>query len=97
MWKNDNFFIGAIVSLTLIIATLIFLMVLIPVIYSRIEAVASVKVLLLTIVPSVLLMRYYFQKLKYTKAGSGALVIIFISVIAYFVFVQSNYSTFPTF
>ncbi|GAP43227.1 hypothetical protein TBC1_111377 [Lentimicrobium saccharophilum] len=48
------------------------------------------KLLLLAFLPGVLLMRWYLRKLRFDKAGMGALLIVFVSIILYFVLVEGG-------
>ena len=48
------------------------------------------KLLLLAFLPGVLLMRWYMRKLRFDKAGMGALLIVFVSIILFFVLIEGG-------
>lgn len=97
MLKQDNFFVGVTLSLVLIVITILVLLPLIPFIYNAFNlGVPAPSLLLLSIVPSVILMRYYLKVLKFGKSGGGALIIVFVAIILYFLLVASKFSSFPT-
>lgn len=91
MWKNDNFFVGALSALILSVATAIMILFLGPLVYPLLPESSPVnKLMLLSPVPALFLMRYYMRKLRFDKAGMGALAIVFILIIVYFVFVEGK-------
>lgn len=97
-WKNDNYFVGATVGLFLTIISAVILILIVPVIYKMAGWYdPSIKILLLSIVPTIVMMRYYMRALKYTKSGAGALTIVFISIILYFALIADKITQFPTF
>lgn len=97
MLKHDNFFIGVALSLLLIIITALVLLPLIPFIYTSFNFGAPApSILLLSIVPSIILMRYYLKVVKFGKSGGGALMIVFIAILLYFFLVADKFSSFPT-
>lgn len=96
MWKNDNFFIGTLAAVLSIIITAGLIILIAPLVYSQLNlGIPQVKILLLAVFPAVIIMRYYFRKLKFSKSGSGALIIVFLSIILYYVFVEGKIDTFP--
>ncbi|MCO5255969.1 MAG: hypothetical protein M9926_04340 [Lentimicrobium sp.] len=91
MWKNDNFFIGMLASLMLTLASAAVVILAGPPVY-RLFSVSGPenKLLLLAFLPGILLMRWYMRKFRFEKAGMGALLIVFISIILYFVFIDGG-------
>lgn len=97
MWKHDNFFIGAIVAVILIIISVILMVLIVPFIYDMLKlGVPSQRILVLAVVPAIAIMRYYMRKLRFTKSGGGALAVVFIAIIAWFVYFADKLETFPT-
>lgn len=97
MLKNDNFFVGVTLSLLLIVITGLILLPLVPYIYNAFNlGVPAPSILLLSIVPSIILMRYYLKVLKFGKSGGGALIIVFVAILLYFFLVAGKFSSFPT-
>ena len=91
MWKNDNFFIGLLTAFLLTAVTAVLIFFTAPAIYGLFTDIAPEnKVLLLAFVPAILLMRWYFQKFKFEKAGMGALLMVFIFIVLYYIFIESN-------
>ncbi|MBW6491032.1 MAG: hypothetical protein K0B15_07555 [Lentimicrobium sp.] len=91
MWKNDNFFIGFLAGLLLTLFTAALIIFAGPLIYNIFsENQPENKLLLLAFIPGVLLMRWYMKKMKFSKAGSGVLVVIFLSIILYFVLIDGK-------
>lgn len=98
MWKRNNFFIGALVAVLITLATFILVVFFVPLIYGWLNInLPAPKLLLLSIVPAILVMRYYFSKLQFTKSGNGVLVFIFVAIILYFFLVEGKITSFPTF
>ncbi|HLN52084.1 MAG TPA: hypothetical protein VK212_00150 [Lentimicrobium sp.] len=97
-WKNDNFFVGVTVGLILTGVTVLLLVIIVPLIYQFAGlSNPSVKILLLSVVPAIVLMRYYMRKLQFNRSGSGMLTVVFISIILYFAFIASKMDQFPSF
>lgn len=91
MWKNNNFFIGLLASFLLTMAASAMVIFLGPLVYKLFSQYQPEnKLLLLAFAPGILLMRWYMRKLKFTNAGSGAMVIVFLFVILYFVFIDGK-------
>ncbi len=91
MWKNDNFFIGALMALLLSLVTALLVIVTGPLVYRQFsEFMPQNKFLLLAFIPGILLMRHYMRKLRFEKAGMGALIMIFLLIILYFVFLDKS-------
>jgi len=91
MWKNDNFFIGLLATLLVTLGASALVIFGGPLIYRLFSQYQPEnKLLLLAFAPGILLMRWYMRKLKFTKAGGGALVIVFLFVIIYFVFIDGK-------
>lgn len=96
-WKNNNFFVGLTVAALLIVATLLLLIVLVPLIYNILSIGSpNPKLIILAVVPAILIMRYYTRKLQFSKAGSGALVVVFASIIFYFLYFAKSVNQFPS-
>jgi heme/copper-type cytochrome/quinol oxidase subunit 4 len=91
MWKNDNFFIGMLASLLLTGAAAALVVLLTPWIYGFFsQSTPENKFILLAFIPSILLMRWYMRKLRYSKSGAGAVAIIFASIILYFLLIDNK-------
>lgn len=89
MLKNDNFFIGMLASLLLTVVAAALVIFITPWIYGFFsQTTPENKFILLAFIPSLLLMRWYMKKLRYSKAGAGAVVIIFASIILYFLLID---------
>ena len=91
MWKNDNFFVGLLASLlrTLLAGALVILLT--PWIYGFFsQTTPENKYILLAFIPALLLMRWYMKKLRYSKAGAGSVVVIFASIILYFLLIDNK-------
>lgn len=98
MWKNNNFFVGFTVAISLIVITLFLLVILVPVIFNLFElGQADPRLLLLSVIPPIIMMRYYMKTLQFGKSGRGALIVIFLSILLYFVLVAGKINNFPTF
>lgn len=97
MWKNDNFFIGAFSALALSAVTAVLIIFAGPFVYGLFsENPPTNKLILLTLFPAVLLMRYYLRNLKFEKAGMGAVALVFVLIILYFVFIEGKlFSIYP--
>jgi hypothetical protein len=48
------------------------------------------KLLLLALLPSLLLMRQYFRKYRFEKSGMGALSVLFLLIVLYFVLLHNK-------
>lgn len=97
MLKHDNFFVGITLSLLLIGLTLLVLLPVIPFVYNTFNfGVPAPSILLLSIVPSIILMRYYLKVLKFGKSGGGALMVVFVAIILYFFLIAGKFTSFPT-
>lgn len=91
MWKNDNFFIGLLASLLLTMLAGALVIFLTPWIYGFFsQTTPENKYILLAFIPALLLMRWYMRKLRYSKAGAGAVVVIFASIILYFLLIDNK-------
>jgi hypothetical protein len=91
MWKHDNFFIGAFSAFILSLFAALLIVLTGPWIYSQFsEFLPQNKFLLLAFLPALFLMRYYMRKLRFDKAGMGALFVIFLFIILYFVFLDKS-------
>lgn len=89
MWKNDNFFVGLLASLLLTLLAAALVIFITPWIYGFFsQTTPENKFILLAFIPSLLLMRWYMKKLRYSKAGAGAVVVIFASIILYFLLID---------
>ncbi|MHC1776268.1 MAG: hypothetical protein AB9834_12755 [Lentimicrobium sp.] len=89
MWKHDNFFIGAFSALIVSFVTAFLIILLGPWFYRLFsDYMPQNKLLLLSFIPSIVLMRYYLRKLRYEKAGMGSVVVIFLLIVLYFVFLD---------
>lgn len=96
MLNHDNFFVGVTVALILTIATAVVIILLAPIIYSQFSiGEPNAKLLLLSIAPALVMMRYFFRKRGFGKSGSGAVLVIFLSVILYFLFIANKLDSFP--
>lgn len=96
IWKNNNFFIGALTALVLIIAGALLLILLVPPVYSVFNlGVPTPKILVLALLPPVIMMRLYMRRFKFEKAGAGSMFIIFLSMLAYFLVVAGKLQNFP--
>ncbi|PKO97898.1 MAG: hypothetical protein CVU14_08915 [Bacteroidetes bacterium HGW-Bacteroidetes-9] len=91
MWKNDNFFIGTLAALALSIVASFLIIFTAPWFYRMFsEFQPQNKIILLALVPSILLMRYYMRKLRFEKAGMGTVAVTFLFVILYFLFLDGK-------
>lgn len=91
MWKKDNFFVGLLAALLLTLLTSLLVVLITPWIYSFFsQTTPENKYLLLGFIPGVLLMRWYMKKLRYSKAGAGALVVTFLFIIIYFLLIDKK-------
>ncbi|WP_367329023.1 hypothetical protein [Lentimicrobium sp.] len=91
MWKNNNFFIGMLASLLLTLASAALVILAGPPVYRLLSLSGPEnKLLLLAFLPGVLLMRWYMRKLRFDKAGMGALLIVFVSIILFFVLIEGG-------
>jgi len=91
MWKHNNFFIGALFAVLLILAGSLMVFFLAPWFYGQFSAfLPQNKVYLLTLIAPVLLMRYYMKPLGYNKSAMGVVTVIFALMIVYFVFFASG-------
>lgn len=96
MFKKDNFFAGMTMAFLATIITAVLLILIIPLIYSQ-SGAADPKLLLLSMVPSLLLVRYYLKNLGFGKSGQGALLVVFLIMILWFTFLTKVLSSFPSF
>ncbi|MFH1120723.1 MAG: hypothetical protein V1775_12950 [Bacteroidota bacterium] len=91
MWKHDNFFIGALSALLLSLAASLLILLTGPWIYRQFsDVMPQNKILLLAFFPALFLMRYYMRKLRFNKAGMGALLVVFLLIILYFVLLDKS-------
>lgn len=91
MLKQNNFFIGFFFSLALAAFTGLLVWLLAPVIAAWFTPDApSVKMMLLSVVPPVLLMRWYLRTLRAERAGMGAVSVVFVIIILYFLLLDGN-------
>ncbi len=91
MWKNDNFFVGLLASLLLTLLAGALVILLTPWIYGFFsQTTPENKYILLAFIPALLLMRWYMKKLRYSKAGAGSVVVIFASIILYFLLIDNK-------
>lgn len=97
MWKNDNFFIGALSAFVLSLVTALLILFAGPFVYGLFSASPPVnKLILLALFPAILLMRYYMRKLRFDKSGMGALAMVFVLIILYFIFIEGKlFSIYP--
>jgi len=97
MWKKDNFFIGVLSALVLTALTALLIVFAAPLIQGLFsENPPENKLILLALFPPVLLMRYYMRKLRFEKAGMGALLLVFLLIVLYFVLIEGKpLSIFP--
>ena len=91
MWKNDNFFIGALAALALSIVASFLIIFTAPWFYRLLsDFQPQNKIILLALVPSILLMRYYMRTLRFEKAGMGTVAVTFLMVILYFLLLDGK-------
>lgn len=91
MWKHDNFFIGLFSALVLSLVTSFLIILTGPWFYRMFsEFLPPNKLILLAFVPAIILMRYYMRKLRFEKAGMGALILVFLLIVLYFVFLDKK-------
>jgi heme/copper-type cytochrome/quinol oxidase subunit 4 len=91
MWKNDNFFVGLLASLLLTLLAGALVILLTPWIYGFFsQTTPENKYILLAFIPALFLMRWYMKTLRYSKAGAGAVVVIFASIILYFLLIDNK-------
>ncbi|MBL7904633.1 MAG: hypothetical protein JNL22_06385 [Bacteroidales bacterium] len=91
MWKHDNFFVGAFSALILSLLTSILLIAAGPWLYRLFsDFLPQNKLLLLALLPSLLLMRQYFRKYRFEKSGMGALSVLFLLIVLYFVLLHNK-------
>lgn len=97
MWKNDNFFIGALASLVVSMVTSVLIIFAGPPVYGLFSTnPPENRLILLSVFPAVFLMRYYMRKLRFEKAGMGTLAMVFLLMLLYFVFIENkSFSIFP--
>ncbi len=95
-WKNNNFFVGLTVALILTVISILLILLLVPFVFNLAGwENPSTKIFLLSIAPSIIMMRYYMKVLHFDKSGAGALVIVFLGIIIYFAFFAGKLSQFP--
>ena len=91
MWKKDNFFIGFLATLLITLLTSVLVVFVTPWLYRFYsQTTPENKYLLLAFIPGVLMMRWYMKKLRFTKAGAGALVVTFLFIILYFLLIDKK-------
>jgi hypothetical protein len=91
MWKHDNFFIGAFSALMLSLITAFLIILAGPWFYRLFsDFMPQNKLMLISLIPPIILMRYYLRKLHYEKAGMGSVAIVFLLIILYFVFLDKK-------
>lgn len=96
-WKNDNFFVGITVGFLLTVLTALIIILVAPIIYDLLSmGESNPKLLILSFVPAVLMMRYYMRKLNFGKSGSGTIFIVFIGIFLYFLLVAGKLYTIPS-
>lgn len=83
-------------ALLTVVITAILLILLIPLMY-RDSGNADPKLLLLSMVPSLLLVRNYMKNLGFGKSGQGALLVVFLIMILWFTYFAKVLTSFPTF
>lgn len=91
MLKQNNFFIGFFLSLGLTALTglLVWLMAPTIALWFRQDAI-SIKVMLLSAVPPVLLMRWYLRVLRAERSGMGSVTLILIIIALYFLLLDGK-------
>jgi len=91
MWKNDNFFVGAFISLLLSLVTALIVIAAGPLVYRLFsDFEPRNKIVLIAFIPAILLMRHYMRKLHFEKSGMGALTMTFMLIILYFVLLDKS-------
>lgn len=91
MLKQNNFFIGFWFALVLAAFTALLVWVLTPYIYPLFTSDnPSVKLMLLSVIPPVLIMRWYLKALRLERSGMGAVTVVFIVIILYFLLLHGR-------
>lgn len=85
MFKKDNYVFGSILGVILITISLLLIYV-VMLSLGKSDIFQYYKIYLLTLIPNILLMRYYLKVLNYEKTGKALLFVSFILFFAYFYF-----------
>lgn len=98
MFKKDNFFAGMTMTILVSVVALVLIILFVPLIYSGLNiGEPGTKLLLLTGIPGLILVRYYLKSLHFEKSGQGALLVVFLMLILWFAYFNSRIANFPTF
>jgi len=90
-WKNDNFFIGFLASVLVTGITVLIVIYALPAFYGLIlPEKPGNQLFLLSAIPGIILMRWYFKKLRFEKAGMGAIVVVFALILIYFLLIEGK-------
>lgn len=91
MLKQNNFFIGFFLSLGLTVFTGLLVWLLAPTVAAWFtQDEISIKIMLLSVVPPVLLMRWYLRILRAERSGMGAVTVVLVTIILYFLLLDGK-------
>lgn len=83
VFKKDSYFFGSILGIGLLIVSLLLIYV-IMISIGKSDINQYFKIYLLSVIPNILVMRYYLKVLAFEKTGKAVLFVTFILFIAYF-------------
>jgi hypothetical protein len=83
VFKKDSYLFGSILGIGLLIVSLLLIYV-IMISIGKSDINQYFKIYLLSVIPNILVMRYYLKVLAFEKTGKAVLFVTFILFIAYF-------------
>lgn len=89
MFKKDSYLSGSVIAAVAVALTFGLLNLLKMFVFPEAEQLQVMKMLLISLVPPMLMMRYFFTKKQFPKSGRGVLIVIVVVGLLTFVFQNS--------
>jgi len=96
--KNDKISLGVLIGLVIPLPVALFFAVVLRLVQINFHILARTRMtdmLLLGLAVNLIVMRYYFLKLKFENTGKGIMIVTLIIILAFFLFLKNSNLSLP--
>ena len=96
--KNDKISLGVLIGLVIPLPVALFFAVVLRLVQINFHILARTRMtdmLLLGLAVNLIVMRYYFLKLKFENTGKGIMIVTLIIILAFFIFLKNSNLSLP--
>ncbi len=96
--KNDKISLGVLIGLIIPVPVALFFAVILRLVQINFHILARTRMtdmLLLGLAVNLVVMRYYFLKLKFENTGKGIMIVTLIIILAFFLFLKNSNLSLP--